>query len=91
MQHVQHLQSGNAVQVLVHATCGWSRWEQELVADLYRVALCNTAHMVTQAKLDTWLCKQMEKIVRAVNVVVGSGMHLALGSRNSLEELQAKR
>jgi hypothetical protein len=47
--------------------------------------------MVTQAKLDTWLCKQMEKIVRAVNVVVGSGMHLALGSRNSLEELQAKK
>jgi hypothetical protein len=91
MQHVQHLQSGNAVQVLVHAICGWSRWEQELVADLSRVALCNTAHMVMQAKLDTWLCKQTAMNVRVVSVVVGSGMHLALGSRNSLEELQAKQ
>jgi hypothetical protein len=47
--------------------------------------------MVMQAKLDTWLCKQTAMNVRVVSVVVGSGMHLALGSRNSLEELQAKK
>jgi hypothetical protein len=49
------------------------------------------ARMVMLAKLGTWLFKQTVLHVRVVNVVVGSGMHLALGSRNSLEELQAKR
>jgi hypothetical protein len=91
MQHVQHLQNGNAVQVLVHAICGWSRWEQELVADLFRVARCNTVRMVMQAKLGTWLFKLTVMHVRVVNVVVGSGMHLALGSRSSLEESQEKK
>jgi hypothetical protein len=86
MQRVQHLQSGSAVLVLVHAICGWSRWEQELVVDLSQVVLCNTAHMVMQAKLGTWLCKQTAMRVRVANVVVGSDMHLAPGSRNSLEE-----
>jgi hypothetical protein len=91
MQHVQHLQNGNAVQVLVHAICGWSRWEQELVVDLSRVVPCNTVHMGMQAKLDTWLCKQAVMIVHAVNVAVGNAMHLAPDSRNSLEELQARK
>jgi hypothetical protein len=46
--------------------------------------------MVMQAKLGTWLFKLMAMHVRVVNVVVGNGTHLALGSRNSLEESQAK-
>jgi hypothetical protein len=85
------LQSGNAVQVLVHAICGWSRWEQELVADLSRVERCNTVRMVMQAKLGTWLFKLTAMRVRVVNVVVGSGTHLAPGSRNLLEESLEKK
>jgi hypothetical protein len=90
-QHVQRLRSGSAVLVLVRVTCGWSPWEQELVADLFRVAPCNTVRMVMQARLGTWLFKQTVLHVRVVNVVVGSGMHLALGSRSSLEESQEKK
>jgi hypothetical protein len=47
--------------------------------------------MVMQAKLGTWLFKLTVMHVRVVNVVVGSGMHLALGSRSSLEESQEKK
>ena len=58
---------------------------------MFRVAHCNTVRMVMQAKLGTWLFKLKVLHVRVVNVVVGSGMHLALGSRSSLEESQEKK
>jgi len=58
---------------------------------LFLVVRCNTVRMVMQAKLGTWSFKQTAMHVRVVNVVVGSGMHLALGSRSSLEESQEKK
>jgi hypothetical protein len=53
---------------------------------LFLVVRCNTVHMVMQAKLGTWSFKQTAMHARVVNVVVGSGMHLVLACRNSLED-----
>ena len=60
------------------------------MADLFRVVHCSTVHMVMQAKLDTWWCKQTEINVRVVNVDVGSAMHRALGYLNWQGELQER-
>jgi len=81
MQRVQHLQSGSAVLVLVHAICGWSRWEQELVVDLSQVVLCNTAHMVTSLevleKYSTWVALGLANIANMSDpdtIVIGGGV-----------------
>ena len=53
---------------------------------MFLVVRCSRVHMVMQAKLGTWSFKHTAMHARVVNVVVGSGMHLVLACRNSVED-----